>query len=147
MGAPIQINFVPIGSRLTGSDRLGPKPIVEPISARALEAPEETSAKAAFTQRRAAIQSSLLAQQSVEVPARALNPAELGARARVAASEWSEREKSAPAMRGTDRDVQDEETNEFSALINSDAMRQRVELSVRLALPSEEPNRRLDVVV
>ncbi|WPL16262.1 hypothetical protein Thiowin_01215 [Thiorhodovibrio winogradskyi] len=146
--APIYLPLAPTG-RPTGSERLGLGQVaVRPETARALNAPEEGSAKAPFSERQAAIDSNAAQQQ----PGNLLQAAqanrsfvELGARARVAASR---------EFGGDSGDESDQSLN-FSAVGRGDeemaaassAMRHCVEVAVRLALQSEEPHRQFNILV
>lgn len=138
--APVYVPFVPTG-RPTGSERLGLGQVaVRPEIDRALNAPEQGSAKAPFSERQAAIQSTLVPQQQPPTIRQAAtanrSDAELGARARVAAG--GETRSTPPYAAAT--------TDEDTAMASS-AMRQRVEVAVRLALPSEEPSRQFNILV
>lgn len=138
------LTYVPIGQP-RGFERLGIGQVsARPESARALNAPEEANAKAPFSERQAAIESSLTRarSQNLAPDLRGFQQfvfgrrgyAELGARARVAAGGDARRFS---AGSGGDAD----------AAAASSSMRQRVELAVRLALPSEEPRRQFSILV
>jgi hypothetical protein len=151
--APISVSYVPIG-RPTGAERLGLGQVsVRPETTRALNDPEQGSAKEAFSERQAAIDSAFARQQpgaanpaAIQQFARQSDPQsnqanrsslELGARARVAAGgETGQGGRFAAASA----------SQEESAAASS-AMRQRVEVAVRLALPSEEPHRQFSILV
>lgn len=142
---PTYVPFVPSG-RPTGSERLGLGQVsARPETARALNAPEEGNAKAPFSERQAAIDAGFAQQQALAAGqgARANRSfAELGARARVAAGGESNAEsgQSATGSGTTSRD-------ERESAVASSAMRQRVEIAVRLALPSEERSRQFNILV
>ena len=142
--APSYVPFVPYG-RPTGSERLGLGQVaVRPESARALNAPEEGSAKPPFSERQAAVDASLARQQSgdaAQVVKGSRNFAELGARARVAAGGESTGEQDPMPGFSTDSGKGEDQA------AASSVMRQRVEVAVRLALPSEEPHRQFSILV
>ncbi|MBK1647921.1 hypothetical protein [Rhabdochromatium marinum] len=155
--APIYVPFVPYG-RPTGSERLGVGRVSAiPETDRALNSPDPTSAKAAFSERRAGIQSSLAGQQPVArnpVPTNRRSYAEVAARYRIAAGGDSDSgswfySSDASATPGTDNSggSRTEATAQEAAKKLSSYMSQRVQLSVRLTLPSEEPSRQLSILV
>ncbi|MBK5969181.1 MULTISPECIES: hypothetical protein [Thiorhodovibrio] len=144
--APIYVPFVPNG-RPTGSERLGLGQMsARPESARALNAPEQSNAKAPFSERQAAIDSAFSQQQPVATGQAGRSNAELGARARVAAGSQSNGQsmQSPPAQSQTNGASSGDDQESVAA---SSAMRQRVEIAVRLALPSEESGVQYNVVV
>ena len=136
---------VPLGTRPTGSDRLGlgqtsapaefDRPLNDPEAGEARRPLEDDAEQ--DSDRRGGDQS----DRSLEFGAR--SEQELSSRARISA------EQEAARMR-RDGDTQDDSAIRDGSSLGQDgveALRRRVELAVRLAGPTEEPRRELNVVV
>ncbi|WP_018865432.1 hypothetical protein [Thioalkalivibrio sp. ARh3] len=137
---------VPLGTRPTGSDRLGlgqtsapaefDRPLNDPEAGEARRPIEDDAEQ--DSDRRGGDQS----ERSLDFGAR--SEQELSSRARISA------EQEAARMRRDGDDQPDESALRDGGSLGQDgveALRRRVELAVRLAGPTEEPRRELNVII
>lgn len=133
------VPFIPFDGRQTGTDRLGPKPIVQPDTARPLSGPEQSEGKQAFSERKAAIESSLLFRQPV--PSQTNGQGEADGVVKRSAEELAARIRFMALEKGRDlyADMQE--------LVSNDHNMQPANIVVKLALPDEEASKEFTINV